>query len=90
MPFNNPDTFYTCWKTKNVDEFFTASTLDLTEPVLKKFPLHYVDTETRRLQVTYSLLADQFTIGAEAYSYYDQVRYLMVSEGSSTKNSPIR
>jgi hypothetical protein len=87
-PFNNPDTFYTCWKTQHVDEFFTASTLNLTEPVLKKFPLHYVDTETRRLQVTYSLLVHQFTIDTSAYSYYDQVRYLMVTEGSLYEKQP--
>lgn len=88
IPFNDPDTFYTCWSTQHVDELFIASTFNLTEPVLKKFPLHYVDTETRRLQVKYSLLVHQFTISAEAYSYYDQVRYLMVAEGSLYEKQP--
>ncbi len=87
-PFHDPDTFYTCWRTQNVNEFFTASTLNLTEPVLKKFPLHYVDTETRRLQVKYSLLVHQFTIDASAYSFYDQVRELMVTEGSLYTKQP--
>ncbi len=88
VPFNNPDTFYTCWRTQPVDEFFTARTLTLTEPVLKKFPLHYVDTETRRLMVKYSLLVHQFTIDASAWSYYDQVRHLMVNEGSLYSKQP--
>jgi len=88
IPFNNPDTFYTCWRTQPVDEFFTARTLKLTEPVLNKFPLLYVDTETRRLMVKYSLLIHQFTIDASAWSFYDQVRGLMLTEGSLYTKQP--
>jgi hypothetical protein len=86
--FSNRDSVHTCWTTQNVYEFFTASTLNLTDPILVKFPLHYVDTETRRLQVKYSLLVHQFTIDADAYTFYDQIRNLMVDEGSLYTKQP--
>ncbi|MDD5508365.1 MAG: DUF4249 domain-containing protein [Bacteroidales bacterium] len=86
--FNNRDSVHTCWRTQNVYEIFTASTLNLSDPILVKFPLHYVDTETRRLQVRYSLLVHQFTIDADAYSFYDQVKNLMTDEGTLYTKQP--
>jgi hypothetical protein len=86
--FSNRDSVHTCWRTQNVYEFFTASTLNLTDPILIKFPLHYVDTETRRLQVKYSLLVHQFTIDADAYSFYDQIENLMSEEGMLYTKQP--
>lgn len=86
--FSNRDSVHTCWRTQNVYEIFTASTLNLTDPILIKFPLHYVDTETRRLQVRYSLLVHQFTIDADAYSFYDQIKNLMSDEGTLYTKQP--
>lgn len=86
--FNNRDSVHTCWNTQNVYEIFTASTVNLTDPILIKYPLHYVDTETRRLQVKYSLLIHQFTIDADAYSFYDQIRNLMTDEGTLYTKQP--
>ena len=86
--FSNRDSVHTCWRTQNVSEIFTASTINLTDPILVKFPLHYVDTETRRLQVRYSLLMHQFTIDADAYSFYDQIKNLMTDEGTLYTKQP--
>lgn len=86
--FSNRDSVHTCWTTQNVYEFFTAHTLNLTNPTLIRYPLHYVDTESRRLQVKYSLLVHQYTIDAEAHSFYDQVRNLMVDAGKLYTKQP--
>jgi hypothetical protein len=47
-----------------------------------------VDTETRRLSVKYSLLVHQYTIDADAWSFYDQIRNLMVDAGSLYTKQP--
>lgn len=86
--FNDRDSVHTCWTTQNVFEFFTAHTLNLTDPILIRYPLHYVDTETRRLQIKYSLFVQQFTIGADAYSFFDQIRNLMVDAGKLYTKQP--
>jgi len=74
QPFPKPDTFYYCWKTQEVPELFTYETTQLSEPVLKHFPLHYVSTQSRELSIRYSLLVHQLTITAEAYSYWNSLR----------------
>jgi hypothetical protein len=74
QPFPKPDTFYYCWKTQEIPELFTYETTQLSEPVLKHFPLHYVSTQSRELSIRYSLLVHQLTITAEAYSYWNSLR----------------
>ncbi len=88
VQFTDRDSVHTCWTTQNVFEFFTANTLNLTDPILIRYPLHYVDTETKRLQVNYSLLVRQFTVDADAYSYYDQIRNLLVDAGKLYTKQP--
>lgn len=88
--FSNRDTLFYCWRTENVYEVFTANTLNLTEPVLTGFPLHYVDTETRKLSVLYSLLVRQFTISAAAHSFWDDIRNVSIKEGSLYAQQPFQ
>lgn len=88
--FSNRDTLFFCWRTENVYEVFTANTLNLTDPVLVRFPLHYVDTETRKLSVLYSLLVRQFTISAAAHSFWDDIRNVSIKEGSLYTQQPFQ
>jgi hypothetical protein len=77
VQFHDFDSVYRCWKTENVYGVFTSSTIGLAEPRLVKFPLHYVDTETRRLFIRYSLFVRQLTIDKEAFRFWDEIRNLI-------------
>lgn len=69
-PFMAWDSLRTCWKTDNIMEIFTYSTTSLNEPVLRNYPLNYVNTETRELSIRYSLLVKQLTISENAYKFW--------------------
>jgi len=63
--FPQPDSFYTCWQTKAIPELFTYETEQLSSPVIKGMPLHFVSTEARELSIRYSLKITQHTITAD-------------------------
>lgn len=76
----NRTRLYRCWKTRNVHAFYTAHTSNLADPVIKNQPLHFVGTDTKRLQVRYSLLLHQYAIGKEAYDYWNSLENQMSEE----------
>ncbi|NOQ24103.1 MAG: DUF4249 family protein [Bacteroidales bacterium] len=78
---------YWCWKTQNTGYMFTGKTSNLTIPKLSNQPLNFVGTDSKRLQLRYSLLLMQYSIGKEAYYYWksieDQIsqeNFLVVSQ----------
>ncbi len=83
-----PDTFYTCWKSEQIPELFTYETAQLSEPVIKHFPLHFVSTEDRELSIRYSLLVRQFTVTKEVFSYWDSQREQNDKQGGMYNKQP--
>lgn len=69
--FHGPDSLLNCWKTYTVGKIFTLETASLSVPQIKRYPLHFVNTETRELSIRYSLLVKQYTTGKEAYTYWN-------------------
>lgn len=69
-PFTNSDSLFTCWATDQPNQIFTLSTLGLSKPQVAGFPLNFVDTETRKLSIRYSLLVSQLSIDQKAYGFY--------------------
>ena len=43
----------------------------MTTPKIDRYALHYINTQTRQLSVRYSLLVKQYTIGKEAYVFWN-------------------
>jgi len=72
--FPQPDSFYTCWQTKAIPELFTYETEQLSSPVIKGMPLHFVSTEGRELSIRYSLKITQHTITADAFTYWNNLQ----------------
>jgi hypothetical protein len=72
--FHGPDSLYNCWKSYSVGSIFVAGTHTLSEPVIQKYPFHFVSTESRELSVRYSLLVKQRTISKSAFEYWEEVR----------------
>ena len=87
-PFENSDSLQTCWKTYNVPQIYTYSTLNLTEPVIRNYPLLYVDTETDKLYIRYSLLVQQFSLSESAYQFWSQVKENSYDQGGLYNTQP--
>lgn len=72
--FYNSDSLFYCWKNHQINRNLTASTINLSTPVIKGFKLNYITTETRALSVRYSFLVRQFRLNMDAYNYYSSVQ----------------
>ncbi|MCK5170010.1 MAG: DUF4249 domain-containing protein [Bacteroidales bacterium] len=81
--YSNPryDTLKTCWKTQKVNYIFTGSTSKLSVPQIKHQPLLFVGTDSKKLSKRYSVLIQQYTIGKNAYNYWQGIE-----EQSSNEN----
>jgi hypothetical protein len=71
------DSLYRCWDSHNIKQIFTASTSNLSEARVKHHPLHFIGTDTKRLQVKYSLFVRQYTINREAFDFWNKIREQM-------------
>ncbi|MCB2219809.1 MAG: DUF4249 domain-containing protein [Bacteroidetes bacterium] len=89
-PFPNPDSLMTCWLTKRIPEIFTSRMDVLNEPLIRHFPLHYVNTESRDLYIRYSLLVSQYTMEKESWSFWDRVREQNEEQGSLFSQQPFQ
>jgi hypothetical protein len=64
---------YWCWKTQKSCSMFTGKTSNLTIPKISNQPLNFVGTDSKRLQLRYSLLLKQYSIDEEAYYYWKRI-----------------
>jgi len=87
-PFFNRDSLYVCWKTQKIPQIFTGSTNDLTSGRLINEPIHYVNTETKRLQARYSLLVKQYSIPSQAYYHWKAVQEQVEGDDFLFANQP--
>jgi len=84
-----PDSsFYFCWKTERIENIFTLTTKNLTENKYFKYPLHYVDNKSSRLENMYSLYIKQYALSDSAYIYWDQLS-LNENAGGLYEQQPI-
>ncbi|MCK5839897.1 MAG: DUF4249 domain-containing protein [Bacteroidales bacterium] len=82
------DSLYTCYKTDNIEEIFTYHTLNLGNPKLTRFPIHFVNTETKELSIRYSLLVKQLTISEPAHLFWNSLEDRESEEGSMYTKQP--
>ncbi len=80
----------TCWRTEKVIETLTFSTKGLTYPKIKNFPLHYVNTSTKKLSERYSVLINQYSITEEAYKYWNEIKKQSAESGSLYTTQPFQ
>ncbi|MCP3927525.1 MAG: DUF4249 domain-containing protein [Bacteroidetes bacterium] len=88
--FPKPDSIHTCWKTDYLDRIFTFNTQFLSEPVISRFPLHYVNTEARQLAIRYSLLVKQYRISDDAYTFWSSLEEQQFSQGALYSKQPFQ
>ena len=88
--FANWDTLYTCWRTQQIHNIYTTNTRGLSSPVISGFPLHYVDTETKKLSIRYSLEVKQLSITDDAYFFWDNIKDQVSESGALFTKQPFQ
>lgn len=88
--FGHYDSLQTCWATYRVPEIFTHHTGLVSQPYLSAYPLHYVNTEDKKLSIRYSLLAEQLVISRSAHEYWKNVKKQNTEQGSLYANQPFQ
>lgn len=78
-----------CWLTNEVKNVFTLSTSSLTENTYRQFPLHFVNGQTSRLGICYSILVKQFSISEAAFEYWEKVRINNQEQGGLYEKQPL-
>lgn len=73
---------YYCWATEEYPEIFTLTTQHLQENQVNDIPLHFVSTQTEKLDRLYSYFLEQISLSEDAYNYWEQLRKnVSVGEG---------
>ncbi len=65
---------FVCYNTLPIKKIYTLSTQNLNVSGSIKMPLHRVDNSTQRLFYRYSLLVSQYSLSADAYSYWEKLK----------------
>ncbi len=88
-PFPNPDTLFLCWKTANIFKVYTfkRENIDKKEQI-SEYPLHFVSAETRKLEIRYSLLLKEYSIGSEEADYWAQLQEMDMQGGMFATKQP--
>ncbi|CCH00599.1 hypothetical protein FAES_2590 [Fibrella aestuarina BUZ 2] len=76
------DNIFTCWSTTGSKNILTTSTARLSQAVVNRFPLNFVDGRSMKFQRRYSLLVRQYALTQAGYNYYDQLAKLTQNVGS--------
>ena len=80
---------WVCWSTNKVTEIFNVSTQNLAENRYTKYPLHYINARSDRLTVLYSLLIRQYSMSADAFHFWDQLRINSQGQGGLYEEQPL-
>jgi hypothetical protein len=65
---------FVCYKTEEIPDVFTLSTMGLSQNNYKRYPLHFVNDYTQRLMFQYSLLVKQYSLTESTYHYWENLR----------------
>jgi hypothetical protein len=78
----------TCWITLDVPEIFTLDLGHVDGETYRKMPLNYVNTETRRLNIKYSILVEQMAQSQSAFNYWNEQAKNSQSGGALFDSQP--
>lgn len=85
---NYKDNFFRCWETKDVNNIYTAKTSNLSSQTINKQPLLFVGTDSKKLQIRYSLLLNQYIINEDAYYFWKGIEDQVSEENFLVANQP--
>ena len=83
------DYFY-CWQSGRIRSIYTYSTQNLTSGQIRNYPLHFVSNRSDRFSVKYSLLVKQFSLGREAFQFWNILDKQFKQRGELYETQPAR
>ena len=90
IPYPNPDSLRTCWRTTDVKDILFSSTKYLNPNTIHQFPLHFVSTETKLLSIRYSVLVKQLSISETAFNFYNAIEEQNIEQGGLWSQQPVQ
>jgi len=81
LPYSKPVN-HTCWITTNGSAINVKSTAILAEDKIKRYPLHFIASETDRLKVKYSILVNQYSLNEDEFDYWEKLQNITEEVGS--------
>jgi hypothetical protein len=78
-----------CWTTKTVNNIFTLSTQNLSENAYRQFPLHFVDGNSSKLGVLYSVMLQQYSLSEAAYNFWEQLKVNSYEQSGLYEKQPM-
>lgn len=80
------DSLFVCYDQDTTKELYLSTTMFMQKNQKKKIPLHYISLPSIKLSVKYSCMVHQYSLGEDAYNYWNHKRIdLMESGGMYTK-----
>ncbi|MBN1414817.1 MAG: DUF4249 domain-containing protein [Bacteroidales bacterium] len=83
------DTLFYCWQTSKLYDIYTFTTKNLTTDKITRCPLNFVSNQSLRLSVKYSLLVRQYSMGDEAYEYWNTIQQQTQHTGGLYETQPV-
>lgn len=90
MPYPNPDSLHTCWKTENITQTLYGSTQYLDPTAVNRFPLHFVSTDTKELSIRYCLMVKQLNIPRDTWQFLNAIEQQNLDQGDLWSRQPIQ
>lgn len=89
-PDDYADSLVVCWRGGKLKGIYTMSTRNYATNKITRGLLNFVDNQTDRLSVKYSLLVKQFSLSDSAYDYWSNMKQLTQETGGLYETQPIR
>ncbi|MCB0428896.1 MAG: DUF4249 domain-containing protein [Flavobacteriales bacterium] len=86
--FPDADSLAVCYRTEPIKELYTLNTAEQTQPTVHHMALNFEDTYSKALTMRYSLLARQYTLHKDAYTYWNKIKLLYENQGSLYEHQP--
>ncbi len=90
IPYPNPDSLRSCWRTSQVNDIFIFSSKYLDGNDITRFPLVYTSTKTKKLSIRYSLHVDQLSISENAFDFWNALKEQNLDQGNLYSHQPIQ
>lgn len=65
---------FACWITKASDKILLKNTTGLARDYIESYPLNYIAETSDRLEVKYSILANQYSLSPDEYNYWEKMK----------------
>jgi Domain of unknown function (DUF4249) len=72
---------FACWVTRKSVNILIKNTSGLARDYINRYPLNYIPETSDRLEIKYSILANQYSISEDEYNYWDKLKSITQDVG---------